>query len=211
MKTRNLGTTYRHPAIAREGWRTLAVTALAAVLFQLLVDPVIGALFWVLLLVLLYLFRDPRREVPSVPLAVLSPVDGQVVSVSEEQEPHTGRHMQRVRLAMNPLGVYSIRSPLEGKIMRQWFPKAKRAGAFGQWLQSDEGDDIVLRINTGRLKRMPFCYAQSGERVGHGQRCGYVPFGGYLDLLVPDNTRLMVREGDKVQSGVSVIAMLLHE
>jgi phosphatidylserine decarboxylase len=210
MKSRQFSATYRHSAIAREGWTILAVTALAAALFQILVDPVIGVLFWIPWFLLLYLFRDPRRDVPSIPLAVLSPVDGQVVAISEEREEQTGRNMRRVRLLMNPFGVYSIRSPLEAKIIRQWFPGRRNEGAFGQWLQSDEGDDVILLIGTGRLRRIPSCYAQAGDRVGQGQRCGFVPFGAHLDLLIPENSRLRVREGDRVASGVSVVATLLR-
>jgi len=212
MKSRQLTATYRHPLIAREGWPTLFAVAFAAVLSQALVDPLAGIIFWALWLLLLYLFRDPRRKVPSIPLAVLSPVDGQVISVGEEYDERNGCRMRLLRLAMSPLGVYSIRSPLEGKIMRQWFPGARRMSrSFGQRVKSDEGDNIILRINTGRLRRTPFCYVQSGERIGQGQRCGYVPFGAYLDLLVPDNSRLMVGEGDSVKSGVSVVARLVHE
>lgn len=211
MKSRQFSATYRHSAIAREGWTTLAVIALAAALFQILVDPVIGALFWVPWFLLLYLFRDPRRDVPSIPLAVLSPVDGQVISVEHEREEQSGRNMRRVRLLMNPFGVYSIRSPVEAKIIRQWFPGHRHGNrSFGQWLQSDEGDDVVLRIGPSRFRRMPSCYAQAGDRVGQGQRCGFVPYGAYLDLLLPENSRLMVREGDRVASGVSVVATLLR-
>lgn len=211
MTSRHFSTTYRHPTVAREGWAVLGVTAAVAALLQMLVDPLLGALLWVPWLLLLYLFRDPRREVPSIPMAVLSPVDGRVVSIDEEREEQTGRSMHRLRLLMNPLGVYSVRSPIEAKIVRQWFPSHQRANrAFGQWFQSDEGHDVVLRMGIGRFRRVPSCYAQAGERVGQGQRCGFVPLGAYLDLLVPANSRLTVREGDRVESGVSVVATLLR-
>lgn len=211
MKSRQFSATYRHPTIAREGWTILAVTALAAALAQILIEPLIGALLWIPWLLLLYIFRDPRRKVPAIPKAVLSPVDGRVVAIGEEREEQTGRRMYRLRLLMNPLGVYSVRSPIEAKIIRQWFPSHQRANrAFGQWFQSDEGEDVVLRMGIGRFRRVPSCYAQAGERVGQGQRCGFVPFGAYLDLFVPENSRLKVREGDRVESGVSVLAKLVR-
>jgi len=64
--------------VAREGWPFLAIAAAVS----LLVTFVWGwwsAPFWLATLFILQFFRDPPREVPEDPSAVVSPADGRVV------------------------------------------------------------------------------------------------------------------------------------
>ena len=176
-------------------------------------------------LFLLYILRDPNRKIPSAPLAVVSPVDGQVTTIEEFHDSYLDRPVKRVTIRINLLGTYGIRSPIEGKFLRQWVyqnndkanhdndgrrPPALYTGRhFVMVLQTDENDSVVMIVRLIPMQR-PHCYVHVGERIGQGQRCGWLMFGGDVDLMLPDTSRLSVKTGDRVRAGSDILASFMH-
>jgi phosphatidylserine decarboxylase len=201
----------RYPFIAREGWLSLFLVggAAATVLYQF--GWLWSVPLWALVIVLLFLFRDPARTVPAAPLAVVSPADGRVTLVETCNDPYLDRDARRITIRMHPYGVYSTRSPAEGKMLE---PKRDSSGPtglpHGVCLQTDEGDDLVIVMNRGPLRNPPRCYVRFGERVGQGQRCGFITLGSTVDIYLPLNSRIKVQEGERVHAGADVIAQLVH-
>ncbi len=200
----------RFPRIAREGLLLLLATVLAAVVVLHLFGLQASLLLWGLGLLILVVFRDPEREIPSQPMAVVSPADGRVTSVSTTRDPYLGRDSIRVTLRMNLWGVFTTRSPVEGKILQPPGTPENARMPHGVWLQTDEGDDVVMVMMRGRLRNAPRCYVRIGERIGQGKRCGFVHLGGQVDVYLPERSRLAVAVGDWVRSGSDVIATLPH-
>jgi phosphatidylserine decarboxylase len=214
---------YRYPIIAREGWFWIGIVIITAALLQFLND-FISLPLWILALVLLFLFRDPFRKVPASPLAIVCPVDGRIVSVNKVHDGYLDREAVCVTILMGLTSVYSVHSPMEGKIIEQWLQAPRKIRAqeqgksssapdiktYAQWIQSDEKDDVILVMEASTLRPRPRCYAHSGERIGQGQRCGYLRFGTRVDVLVPESTRIEVKVGDKVRAGTDIIATLIH-
>lgn len=212
---------YRYPLIAREGWTWILATILSALIIHLMYG-MLSVPLWLLVLVLLFLFRDPARKVPAVPLGIVSPVDGKIVAVDTVSDTYLGRQALRISIKMSFTSVYSAHSPMEGKVLKQWLgsPSTADAGSQGkegkqsisyaQWIQSDEKDDLVLVIETSPHSSRPQCYAQSGERIGQGQRCGFIRFGSQVDVLIPAGSRISVSVGDEVLAGSDIIATLVH-
>jgi len=208
---------YRYPMIAREGWPWIAIAVALASAVHLLLGWVAIPL-WVLVSLLLFLFRDPARRVPALPLAIVSPVDGRVVSVERVHDEYLERRAVRVRIRKAAASVYSVHCPMEGKVQEQWLARPATAGAgdsnggplsYAQWVRSDEGDDVVLVITSGMRWWPPRFYAQSGERIGQGQRCGYAPLASaVVDVLVPDSARIDVAVGSRVRAAADVVATL---
>ena len=169
---------------------------------------------WLLPFILVFLFRDPNRNIPSEPLAIVSPVDGDIVEVVPVRDGFLDRDAVKIVLSMRLMDMYSIRSPIEGKVMNQWLVDShfavSDAPRFAQWIQTDENDDLLMAIYTSVLPRRPRCYVQSGERVGQGQRCGFMSFGARLEVYVPTDSRVEVKVGDRVRAGESVIAHFIH-
>ena len=196
--------------IAREGMAPLMALVLAGVLVLHFIGWMQSLVFWGLALLVLVLFRDPERDIPSQPLAVVSPADGKVTSVSTVHDPYLLRRSTRVTIQMPPYGVFTTRSPIEGKVLEPPnFPEDENL-PHGVWLRSDEGDDVVMVMTRGPLKNEPRCYIRFGERIGQGKRCGFVYLGGRVEIYLPESSRLVVAEGDSVQSGSDVIAKLVH-
>jgi phosphatidylserine decarboxylase len=201
----------RYPYFSRVGWLPFLVSAgLGTVLWQNL-GWAWSLPLWVVCGVILYAFRDPEREIPSSPLAVVSPADGQVVAVERVQDPYLDREAIRMDIKMSHAGVYSTRSPVEGKILE---PKNSGDGIqqpHGVWLKTDEDDDLVVAMHRGPLHNVPRCYVRIGERVGQGQRCGYIQMGGRVEVYLPPNSRVQVDDGSQVKAGSDVIATLVHK
>ncbi len=207
--------------IARERQPWIFFALLLAVLVHYALGWLWALPLWGLTLFLVWLFRDPSRTIPSAPLAVVSPVDGRVVAVEPVQDAYLQREAMRISILMNWKSVFFTRSPIEGKVMQVWYspggllpPSHEAAASQNQrialWIQTDEGDDIVLVLIAGPLAR-PVCYANTGMRMGQGQRCGFIPFGSRVDVLLPSNVRVAVKPGDNVLAGSTIIATLVHK
>jgi phosphatidylserine decarboxylase len=200
----------RFPFIAREGVGLLFAAILAAVVVLNFSGLETSLPFWGLGLLILVVFRDPEREIPSQPMAVVSPADGRVTSITATRDPYLDRDSIRVTLQMNPYGVFTTRSPVEGKVLQPPHTPEDARMPHGVWLQTDEGDDVVMVMMRGRLHTAPRCYIRIGERIGQGKRCGFVHLGGQIDVYLPQRSRLAVDEGDWVRSGSDVIATLVQ-
>jgi phosphatidylserine decarboxylase len=196
--------------IAREGLTPLLAVILAAVVVMHFMGALPSLVFWLLGLLIIILFRDPERDIPSQPLAVVSPADGKVVAIRTGDDPYLQRKSIRVTVQMHPYGVFTTRSPIEGKVLEPPnYPDDARK-PHGVWFQTDEGDDIVMVMTRGRLNSQPRCYIRFGERTGQGKRCGFVHLGGRVDIYLPENSRVTVAEGDVVHGGSDRIATLVH-
>ena len=162
----------RNPFVAREGLPFIGVVlVLLALAWQLgglpySVPPLL--LFAWLVLV----FRDPVRAIPAVPLGVLCPVDGTVLEVSLTDNSALNGEAHRVLIRVNSLGTYTARSPSEGKVMdfRGTVPENAAIGsASGLWVQTDEGDDVILQFHGHRFGFAPLAFLGYGERIGQGR------------------------------------------
>jgi phosphatidylserine decarboxylase len=203
----------RYPLIAREAWPVLFVLLGLAVLAQFLVGPAAFIVTLTILFITVYLFRDPNREIPPQPLAVVSPVHGIVTLIEETEEIRLHSKAIRIQITMRTNDIYSLRSPIEGKVVQQWSSapdKHESRRHFDFYIKSDEGDHVVTAIRLRDIIRRFHLYLHSGERVGQGQRCGYLYFGGRVDVFIPIESKIRVEVGQYVQSGSSVLAQLIH-
>lgn len=203
--------TSRYPLIAREGWLSLLLAAALAIAVFYQLGWQWSLPLWAAIAGLLFLYRDPARQVPAKQSAVISPADGRVTRVESVKDPYLNRDAQRMTIRMHPYGVFSTRSPVEGKMLEPRPREAAEGMPHGVWLQTDEGDDLVIVMNRGLLRNPPRCYVRFGERVGQGQRCGFITLGSTIDLYLPLNSRIKVQQGDRVHAGADVVAQLVHK
>jgi len=221
-------TDYR-PYIAREGWPYIILALLAALVVNIMTGMIYAIPLWFLSIVLIYIFRDPERTIPSTALAIVSPVDGCVKSVKDVRDPWIERTATAISIQMKHTGPFIFRGPIEGKLMKQWQGKMEPGDDFvgtnpmvgdqnnkgrrylAVWVQSDEGDDVVLILMEGNVGFRPRCYVNTGERIGQGRRCGFISFGCRVMILIPQGSRNDVIPGDMVIAGSGIIATLVHK
>lgn len=203
-----------YPLIAREGWPVLGLLLVAVVLANYYLGIVLTIVFAICLISLAFLLRDPTQDIPSLPLALVSPAHAMVDSIETVNDPWLERKAVRIRLRMSPLDIYSLRSPIEGKVVNQWSRSKDAENAhrkFAFWVKSDEDDDVVIAINLNRLSARLFrFYVHSGERIGHGQRCGFLYFGGIIDVYIPEHSKIKTSPGEHIASGSGILAQIVH-
>ncbi len=210
-----------HPWIAREGWSYLGVVSIAGSLLYLGFGWPGLAPAVVVFVVIAFLLRDPPSSIPCDPLALVSPVQGRVTKVeSGLHDPWLDRDASCIHIRVSPLDVFSVRSPTEGKVEEQWCRVPDAAGAehsrrfsYAFWTRTDEDDSLVTVVSAPRL---PFLHRlqvslQTGDRVGQGHRVAYLLLGGDVEVWTPVNVNTEVRPGDRVRSGLSTLAHLVHQ
>jgi phosphatidylserine decarboxylase len=187
---------------------------------------VLGGVFYLLhwnvaavVLVLLALFvfsffRDPERVIPMEAGAVVSPGDGRVVVVTEEE--NAGRPGKRVSIFLAVWNVHVNRSPAAGTITKMEYRPGKFLAAMRErasmeneqnvFTLSTEAGEIVFKQIAGLIARRVVSWKKIGDKVGRGERIGLVRFGSRVDLWVPNEAEILVRVGENVKGGSSVLA-----
>lgn len=201
----------RNPFIAPEGIPFLLFALTSCWLSWRYLD--IGWLAGPLLLTvwLFLVFRDPRRRVPAVPLGVVSPVDGQVVTIDDIDNGLFEGKGQRVTIRINSFGTYTARSPVEGKIMDLNSlpdPATSSYKTNALWLQTDENDDVILQFSGYRFGLAPRSLMRYGERLGQGTRCAYLRLTRLAEVHLPPDSKVQVEIGQRVVAGQDVLAKL---
>ena len=199
----------KHPAIAKEGWLYIGVLSALSIAGLYLQTIPLFVVLSCLTVLLIYIYRDPSRQIPSSPLGVVSPVDGQILSIEEVENKQLNELFQLVVIKNNRLGVFAIRSPIEGKLFKQFAIQKSRDYRYINWVQTDEGDNILWEVGV-RTSTNAHCYVQPGERIGHGQRCGFLALNSHVNVYIPLNSSIDVKIGDQVLAGESIIAHLVH-
>jgi phosphatidylserine decarboxylase len=209
---------YPHPVIAREGWPyvggAFAVSLVASVFAGWWAAPL-----WLITVFILQFFRDPPREVPDDPRAVVSPADGRIVEVSRVQDPYLKRDALKFSVFMNVFNVHSNRSPVDGTVKERWyFPGAFVNAALDKasldnernalWLRTDSGADVTCVQVAGLIARRILCYVSPGGILRRGERYGFIRFGSRVDVYRPPDAEPAAALGDKVYAAQSVLAWL---
>lgn len=198
----------KYPIIARRGVAVIATTVLSVLLLSHYVSGWILAAGIPIVVWLLFVYRDPFRDVPSKPLAVVSPADAVVLSIEEVADPFLDRQAIHIRMRTDLFPAYHLRSPLEGemKIVEHEVHEDERC-----WkVMTDEGDEIILDVQGGISFGRGRSIVAFGHRVGHGQRCGVAPARGLVDVYIPVESQMKVEVGADVTGGETVLAKLRH-
>lgn len=203
----------RNPFVAPEGMPFLFVS----ILLCWLAYRYLGVL-WLggpvgLFVVLFFIFRDPRRRVPAVPLGVVSPVDGRVVTVDLVDKDVLQGEAHRIVIRIDSLGTYTARCPVEGKVLDLKSVGSERGMEYrtnALWVQTDEGDDVVLQFRGYRFGFAPKSFVRFGERVGQGSRCAYLRLARFAEIYVSIDSKIFVEAGQKVTAGRDLLGKLPH-
>ena len=191
----------------------------AAALLAWLAGPFWGVPLILLAFFFLWFFRDPEREVPDSPGAVVSPADGKVTDIS----PVTVGAAQWVRISifLNVFDVHVNRSPIGGVIRGVRYQKGKFLNAMNETSAElneqnvvtveGEGETVILKQIAGLLARRIVFTKKVGEHVERGERIGLIKFGSRTDVLLDPSASLQIKVGDRVKGGSSLIAILIQK
>jgi phosphatidylserine decarboxylase len=173
-----------------------------------------GAILFLLAAFIFYFFRDPERVIPADSGAIVSPADGRVVVVTDEE--NSGRPGQRISIFLAIWNVHVNRSPAAGTITNLTYRPGQFLAAMREsasthneqniiTLATDAGE-LTFKQIAGLIARRVICWKKAGDRVARGERIGLVRFGSRADLWLPRDSELLVKVGDHVKGGSSVVA-----
>jgi phosphatidylserine decarboxylase len=200
--------------IAREGWPFIAVLLVPGIVLLVLRFHVLGILLLLLGAFTAFFFRDPERQVPEDPRLVLSPADGRVVLVEPAPEGNAvGPGATQVSIFLSVFNVHINRAPISGRIAQVQYSKGEFLPAFDHdaslrneqnAVTVEDGQQRVLfKQIAGLIARRIVFRKAVGDRVRAGERVGMIKFGSRVDVLLPREVRVRVKEGDRVRGGIS--------
>ena len=201
----------RYPFIAREGMPFIAAAALLAAWFGYSGDYRLSLIAMMTTVLLYFVFRDPQRPVPASALGIVSPVDGVVTELGTVNSGTLQGDAYRLVIRVSVWGTYAARSPVEGTVRSLASAAAESGGDYATnalWVQTDEGDDVVMGFRRYFLGVPPKSFTRYGERLGQGQRCAYLRLARRVVLHLPIGSRMQVRVGQRLKAGSDLLATL---
>ncbi|MGA1046313.1 MAG: phosphatidylserine decarboxylase, partial [Phycisphaerales bacterium] len=171
-----------------------------------------------------WFFRDPpgRRPADSNPLSMVSPADGVVSSVfRDERHEAVGGPAVVVRIFLSVLDVHVNRSPADAEVVRLEHRPGRYLDARTEASATlNESNLIVLKLVDGRpigvkqisgaSARRIVCPREPGAKLARGERFGMIKVGSTTELILPDPDRVetLVKVGDRVVGGVTILARI---
>ena len=206
--------------VARPGYPIIFTAAFVTAVLALLGLTAITLVSLGVTLFICYFFRDPDRVIPRKESAVVSPADGRVISVFKTlNERFFDGPCLKISIFMSVFNVHVNRIPYTGEVTNivyhpgKFFSanldKASEQNEYNAvFLKTEEGIQMSLVQIAGLIARRIICKLQVGDRVNRGKRFGMICFGSRVDVYLPQNVEPVVKVGDKVQAGTSVLGLL---
>jgi phosphatidylserine decarboxylase len=208
-----------------DGWKFIALAALASLLLFLLWSP----LGWAGLIVTLwiaYFFRDPWRVTPIRPGLsdsglIVSPADGIVVSLGPALPPPEldmgATPLPRIGIFLNLFDVHVARAPIAGKLTARRYTKGRFVNASLDKASTDnerlalriapeEGPAVACVLIAGLVARRIVCGVYEGQSLAVGERIGIIRFGSRCDVYCPPPYVPLVALGQRMIAGETVLA-----
>lgn len=202
--------------MVRDGYYYGVALIAAAVLLGWLTQPVWAVVPLLLAAFFLWFFRDPERDIPQEPGALVSPADGKVTDISTVSA--ADGKQTRISIFLSVFDVHVNRSPIAGVVRDVRYQRGKFLDARSpdcadqneQNIVSVEGDGqrVVFKQIAGLLARRIVFTPRPQDRLERGQRVGLIKFGSRTDVLFNAEARVSVKVGDRVKGGASVLAYL---
>ena len=187
--------------------------------FSLLFSPLISLIFLLLIFYTFFFFRDPEREVPIDPNAVVAAADGLVKDISEVEENDVLKtKMWRVGIFLSIFDVHTNRTPIDGRIIYRQrreglcldarSPECADKNEAMTWAFENPRATIVVRQLTGAIARRIVAWSDVGDEMHKGDRFGMIRFGSRTEVYLPLAADVLVKVGDHVAGGSTIIARL---
>jgi len=213
--------TKNHWPIVKEGLPFLIPGALFTIFFGMLGWKILTFLGVLLTLFIAFFFRNPKRKIPSLQNIILSPADGRIIHVGEyEEDRFLKERAIKVSIFMSLFDVHINRSPVSGKIVQKSYHPGKflvanleKSSLLNEQnafiLETEDRLKILLIQIAGFVARRIVCYAKAGDSLRMGEIFGLIRFGSRVDLYLPTDVRPIVRIGQHVKGGESIIGYRL--
>ena len=202
----------------------VVIACIAMLLLLLVRNPWI----WIPLLILLlftaffvlWFHRIPERATAEGDESTVTSVaDGKVVIVDRvyEGEFFKGDCIQ-VSVYMDFFDVHANFWPMTGEIsyykyhpgkyLLAFLPKSSEKNEHSSTAIRNSRGEIFFKQIAGTFARRIVCYSEEGMKVERGEQCGIIKFGSRIDIYLPLDAEILVREGEHTKAKITPIARL---
>lgn len=206
--------------VVREGYIYIVAALFLAVVMYFGFGVAVAVPFVVLACYFTYFFRNPDRTIPTDEHLVVSPADGTVQDVVElEDDDFVKGPCTKIIIFLSVFNVHVNRSPIAGEIKCQKYvcgrfrPAYKDEVGFENerhmlGIENEKGFRVTVTQIAGILARRIVSWVTLDDNMSKGQVYGLIKFGSCTELVVPRNVEVLVKKGDKVRGGESVLGRI---
>ncbi len=218
--------------IHKEGYKICIVTFISLIIINGIAFHLFPKYSFVLSLLLLFsifiiillgfFFYKPTRALRFDKNKIYSPADGKIVAIEEtnEDEYFKERRIQ-VSIFMSIWNAHINWSPVEGMIKYYKYhpgkfliarnPKSSSLNERSSLvIETGPNIQVMVRQIAGMVARRIVTYVTgAGQNFKQGEEFGFIKFGSRVDILLPLNTRVNVKLGDKVRGCKTTIATII--
>lgn len=210
----------KKPSIAKDGYYITGLLLSIAIFVHLIGATQVAVIFTFLAMFTLYFFRDPRRAILSHPGTILSAADGKITSIEEFYESTFLKEPAiRIVTVLSIFNVHINRAPIEGTVRYQKYERGKFHLACLKKAEKNEknyvgitNDEIsIIAVQmVGAVARRIVSWVDEGEQILRGGKIGLIRFGSRTDVIIPKSKlgEIIVKKGDKVKAGQSILATI---
>ena len=207
------------PPIHNEGYKFLVIFAVATIILYL-ISSFLGLIGLVLTIWCYYFFRDPERYSIDDDDYLVSPADGLVLQVQENDGPKElnleNKKFTKVSIFMNVFDCHVNRSPCSGKVSEILYKpgkffnasldKASEENERNYYkITNSKGEDIIVVQIAGLIARRIVTETSESSDLLQGERIGMIRFGSRADLYF-ENYKPLVKVNQKTRAGETLIA-----
>lgn len=213
----------------KEGFKIIVTDFLISTVLVILLENLIKsevikeisqAIILIKFILILWFFRNPKIEKKTDENLVLSPADGKIVEIREENEPEFFKDKRiQVSIFLSIFDLHVNRYPISGEIIYSkhhhgkylvaWHPKSSdKNERTSVVIKHKKYGNIMYRQIAGIIARRIVNYAQTNSLAFQGDDSGFIKFGSRVDLFLPVNSKISIKIGDRVKGGITKIASL---
>ncbi|TWU23532.1 phosphatidylserine decarboxylase [Bythopirellula polymerisocia] len=175
----------------------------------------------VILVLIIYFFRDPVREIPADPAAIVSPADGTIAEVTElDHYDFFDGPAMRIGIFLSIFNVHVNRAPRAARVVDMHYKPGEFLNALNpesalrneyMWIGMEEIDHpeqkLAVRAISGLIARRIVCTLRPGKEVQRGEKFGMIKLGSRTELILPrDAVEVTTAVGDRVLAGSTILA-----
>lgn len=205
--------------IIREGYYFAGAALFIALFVGILITPYAAIPFAVLACYCLYFFRNPERKIPVDESLIVSPADGTVQDVVQIQDDEFIKSpCTKVIIFLSVFDVHVNRSPIAGEIKLQKYICGRFRPAYKDSVGFENERHLIgienekLRVTVtqiaGILARRIVSWVTLDDTLEKGELYGLIRFGSCTEIVVPENVEVLVKKGEKVRGGETIIGKI---
>ncbi|HVF46179.1 MAG TPA: phosphatidylserine decarboxylase [Pyrinomonadaceae bacterium] len=198
--------------MVKEGIPFVAIPLIAGLLLGIFGFLIAAAVILLIAAFMIFFFRDPKRAIPQGRGLIVSAADGRVTRIENDGE------TKLVSVFLSPLDVHINRSPIAGRISKISYQPGRKMPATSDKasLVNErnslviEGDEMTVTCTqiAGILARRIVCWPKTGDNLTRGEKFGLIKFGSRTDVRMPAGVDVLVKVGDRVKGGETVIGRM---